>query len=87
MKGRYKEMPRNKIMDLNDLLFEQLENLITAESEDEVKLQVSKSKAVSSLATNIINTANISLEAKKLQLEYGTNLEGPIIPQLESKND
>lgn len=77
-------MPRNTMMDLNNLLFEQLENLVTAEGDEEVRLQISKSKAVASIASNIINTASITLEAKKIQLEYGSNLEGPVIPQLEN---
>ena len=77
-------MARNKLMDLNNLLFEQLENLVTAEGDEEVRLQISKSKAVSSIASNIINTASISLEATKIQLEYGENLKGAVIPQLEN---
>ena len=77
-------MARNKLMDLNDLLFEQLENLVTAEGDEEIRMQISKSKAVSGIASNIINTASITLEAKKLQLEYGQNLEGSVIPQLEN---
>lgn len=76
-------MPRNKLTDLNDLLFEQLENLVTAEGDEEIKMQISKSKAVASIASNIINTANISLEATKIKLEYGDNLKGSLIPQLE----
>lgn len=73
-------MARNKLADLNNLLFEQLENLVTAETEDDVKREVNKSKAVSSLASNIINCAELSLNAKRLQLEYG--LEEPIAPAL-----
>lgn len=78
-------MPKNTLMDLNNLLFEQLENLVTAESDDEIKLQISKAKAVSGIASNIINTASISLEATKIQLEYGENFKGAVIPQLEKK--
>lgn len=77
-------MPRNKLMDLNNILFEQLENLVTAETDEEIRLQISKSKAVSSIASNIINTASISLEATKIQLEYGENFKGAVIPQLEN---
>lgn len=79
-------MPRNKLMDLNDLLFEQLEKLVTAESDEEIKNEISRSKAVSRIATNIIETANISLEAKKIQLEYGVE-ESTLIPQLGNKNE
>lgn len=77
-------MPRNKLMDLNDLLFEQLENLVTAEGDEEVKMQINKSKAVSSIASNILHTADVTLRAKEIQLEYGQNLQGAVIPQLEN---
>lgn len=75
---------RNKITDLNNLLFEQLEKLIDAESEEEVAKEINRSKAVSSIATNIVNTANISLEATKIKLEY--DVKGPLIPQLGNHN-
>ena len=79
-------MPRNKLMDLNDLLFEQLEKLVTAEGDEEIKNEINRSKAVSGIATNIIATANLSLEAKKIQLEYGVE-ESSLIPQLVNKHD
>ena len=74
-------MARNKISDLNNLLFEQLENLITAETDEEIKTQVNKSKAVSSLASNIVNCAELSIKAKSLQLEYG--VDEAIVPALD----
>ena len=77
-------MPRNKLMDLNDLLFEQLENLITAETNEEIDRVLKTSKAVSSLASNIIATANLSLEAQKVKLEYGLEDRTTLIPQLEN---
>ena len=77
-------MPRNKLMDLNDLLFEQLESLVTAETTEEIDIALKKSKAVSSLASNIINTASVALEAKKIQIEYGMNEGAGLIPQLEN---
>ena len=76
-------MPRNKLTDLNDILFEQLENVVTAEGDEEIKMQISKAKVVASLASNIIDTANIALEVSKIKLEYGENLKGSLIPQLE----
>lgn len=78
-------MARNKISDLNNLLFEQLENLITAESEEDIKREVNRGKAVSSLASNIVNCAQLSLHAKQLQLEYG--IEENIVPALNYEAD
>lgn len=76
---------KNKITDLNNLLFEQLERLIDAESEEEVTKEINRAKAVSSIATNIVNTADLSLQATKVQLEYG--LQSPVIPQLGNNNN
>lgn len=73
---------KNKITDLNNLLFEQLERLIDAESDEEIDKEINRSKAVSSIATNIVNTADLSLQATKVQLEFG--LKKPVIPQLEN---
>ena len=78
-------MPRNKLMDLNDILFEQLENLVTAEDENEIKMEINRAKAVSGIATNIIETANLSLQAKKIQLEYALE-DNSLIPQLGNEN-
>ena len=78
-------MARNKISDLNNLLFEQLENLITAESEEDIKREVNKAKAVSSIASNIVNCANLSIRAKELQLEYGVT--EPVAPALSYEDD
>lgn len=79
-------MPRNKLMDLNDLLFEQLEKLVTAEGDEEIKNEINRSIAVSGIATNIIKTANLSLQVKKIQLEYDIE-ESSLIPQLVNKHE
>ena len=75
---------KNKITDLNNLLFEQLERLIDAE-DDEIEKEINRSRAVSSIATNIVSTADLTLKATEIQLEYG--LKQPIIPQLGNKNE
>ena len=56
---------KNKITDLNNLLFEQLERLIDAETDEEIDKEINRSKAVSSIATNIVNTADLSLQQRK----------------------
>lgn len=64
-------MPRNTLMDLNNLLFEQLENLIEAEDSKEIDVQVKKAKAMKEVASVIVDNANTQLQAAKIQLEYG----------------
>lgn len=75
---------KNKITDLNNILFEQLENLMGAETDEELEKEINRSKAVSTIATNIVNSADLTLQATKVQLEYGR--QAPIIPQLGNGN-
>lgn len=63
---------KNKLSDLNDHLFAQLERL----SDESVKgeamdKEVERAKAVSGIAKDIISNASTVLRAKELQLEYG----------------
>ncbi|NFO03157.1 hypothetical protein FDB23_03355 [Clostridium botulinum] len=61
---------RNTLGDLNNHLFAQLERLndedITGE---ELKEEITRAKAVTGIASQIINNADVILQAKKLQVE------------------
>jgi len=60
-------MARNKIADLNDHLFAQLERLNDEEISDEsLEKEISKAKAISGIANQIINANKLTLEAVKL---------------------
>lgn len=66
---------KNRLENLNDHLFEQLERLndetLTGEELDE---EIKRSRAISSIAGNIINNANVMLNARKhIDEYYGTN--------------
>ena len=52
---------------------------------EDIKREVNRGKAVSSLASNIVNCAQLSLHAKQLQLEYG--IEENIVPSLNYEAD
>lgn len=61
-----KKEQTNKLLDLNNILFKQLENLMNPnatqeEKEEEIKI----SKQVVSVSQTIINNANLLLQAKK----------------------
>lgn len=58
----------NDLNSLNNYLFDELERLSEINTLDEKKLikEINRSKAISSIATNIINNANVVIEANKL---------------------
>lgn len=66
-----KQMPRNKLSDLNNHLFETLERLndedLTAE---ELVREVERSKAITSVATKIIDNGRLVLDAQKTAAEF-----------------
>ncbi len=61
---------RNTLGDLNNHLFEQLERLNDEELKgDSLKEEIMRAKAVTDIASKIIDNANTVLDAKKLQSE------------------
>ncbi len=63
---------KNKLIDLNNHLFEQLERLNDDELiGDELKQEISRAKSMSGIASAIINNGNLMLNAKKHADEYG----------------
>ena len=57
---------RNTLGDLNNFLFAQLERLDNEELEgDELLKEIARSKAISDIAKNVIENANVVLQAKK----------------------
>lgn len=79
---------KNKIQDLNDHLFAQLERLNDEDlTQEDLDKEITRSKAVSGIASQIINNARLALDATKLQVEFGTAARtGVALPEmLESK--
>lgn len=60
-------MAKNKLSDLNNHLFAQLERL-NEESLDEqqIKNEVSRAKAISNIASQVIKSAKVTIDAMKL---------------------
>lgn len=64
-------MPRNKLTDLNNHLFEQLERLNDEELKGtDLQDEIKRSKAMANVASNIVKNAALGLEAEKFQTEY-----------------
>lgn len=73
-------------MDLNNVLFEQLERLQEAESNEELETELKRANAVTGVSSQIVKNAALMLDAEKIRLEYGYDRKGWHMPELlESK--
>ena len=79
-------MPRNKISDLNNHLFAQLEKLNDDELKGEnLSTEVERAKAMSSLASQIISSTKLTLDAMKMANNGEIN---PVdVPNLLNENN
>lgn len=59
--------PRNTLNDLNNHLFEQLERLSDADTDDEIKQELNRSRAVSDIARNVIENGKLVLESQRFK--------------------
>lgn len=79
---------KNKLVDLNNHLFEELERLndvsLTGEALQEER---ERAKTIASIAQTIINNGELALKTVKHYDEYGKKEEIPNILQLESGKD
>ena len=66
-----KDNTKNKLIDLNNHLFEQMERLNDEDlTSDELKLELARAKAMSQVAGNIIENARLALDGAKAINEY-----------------
>lgn len=58
---------KNKLSDLNNHLFAQLERLGDEQLKgDKLAVEIERAKAISSVATQIVNSAKVAIDAMKL---------------------
>lgn len=65
----------NKLSDLNNALFEEIERLQDDDLKPEqLETEIKRAQAVTSVATAIIANADMALKAQRLSNEYGTKV-------------
>lgn len=70
---------KNKLLDLNNHLFAQLERLSDEETKGEpLKEEIERSKAIGSIACHIIDNARLALDAQKALAEKVSTLPAMI---------
>lgn len=63
---------KNKLQDLNNHLFAQLERLDNEElTAEELDTEIQRSKAITAISNQIIDNAKLALDATRLQVEFG----------------
>lgn len=63
---------KNKLIDLNNHLFAQLERLNDEELKgDQLREEIDRSKAVTGVSKEIVANARLALDAEQLKQEYG----------------
>ena len=78
-------MALNKLVDLNDHLFAQIERLDDEElTSEELEKEISRSKAITSVGQTIINNASLLLNAQKHFDEYGDRKNAPTLLRLDN---
>lgn len=77
---------KNKLVDLNNHLFEQLERLNDDDLDGEqLSHEVTRADAMCKLAGQIVDVAHVAIDSAKLCAEYGGNYEG-MLPMVEGKD-
>lgn len=70
---------KNKLVDLNNHLFAQLERLSDEDLEAEhIEREIKRTDAIVSVAEQIVANANLAIKAASLVAEYGGDYEKPL---------
>lgn len=70
---------RNKIQDLNNHLFAQLERLGEEDiSSDKLEIEINRSKAITTIASNIVESSKVTIEAMKIMEKSGIDIRSAV---------
>ena len=75
---------KNKLIDLNDHMFAQLERLGNEDlTGDALKQEIDRGKAIANVGRQVIDNARLALDAHRLDLEYGGRGSAPAMLGLD----
>lgn len=78
---------KNRLSDLNNHLFAQIERLADEDlTPEQIASEAKRGEAIVAVADQIIRNASLSIQAAKLVAEYGGDPE-PHLPQIEGKKE
>ena len=75
-------MVRNKVEDLNNILFEQLERL----NDDSLDLDKERATGISKISNNIIESMNLVYKATKLNADMTGEFKTPEMLEVKNEN-
>lgn len=77
---------KNKLSDLNDHLFAQLERLGEEDlTPEQIETEVKRSAAIVSVADQIVSNAMLQVKAAALMAEHGSKI-GPYLPAIADRS-
>lgn len=80
-------MTKNKLMDLNDHLFMQLERLNDEDlNSDQIEQEAKRAEAIVSVADQIVRNAALQLDAVKVLANHGEHLRRHL-PMIEGRGE
>lgn len=81
-----KKQTKNKLNDLNNHLFEQMERLNDDDlTGEDLNREIKRAKTMSSIASNIVSNAALALEAQQYIDEYSGHVRVPEMIKIEEK--
>ena len=76
---------RNKLIDLNNHLFEEMERLnVDGISDEKLTKEIKRTNAMVDLAEQIVNNAKVILDANKFKIEYSRSTNAKV-PEMNQK--
>ena len=79
---------KRQLVDLQDALFSQIDRLSDPDiSEDKLKTEIARTKALTDVASRVVDVGRLSVDAWDAAARHGTILKGKPLPLLTGPSD